>query len=382
MKAFPGEKIAAIAEAVDQGIALCREGRIWWASERLAELLGSNSESELVGASFSDLLVDLGEGLPQADAGPVRCGSRDEAQHEGGLQVTRVSVRSGELWMASPETGLPVIKSRVDPASMSLDEARREVDRLRSELDAHARDREQFLAVLAHELRTPITVIGGYHRLLLSRDSGPLTPVQGQYLTQAEASCQNLDALVGKLLDVSTRSLAAFDLEVQPAKIESIITQACDSLAPLLEKKSLRVETQIDSSVDSVCCDRVRMEQVFKNVLENAIRFSPPATQISVAVRGCASPGGADFAEVSIRDRGRGLDPDLADCVTPPWVCGEGKDARRGMGLGLWICKRVVEAHGGSIEVANDPRGGCQVKFSVPRGLPAIAVDEEKRSNG
>ena len=382
MKAFPGEKIAAIADVVDQGIALCREGKIWWASGRLAELLGYASQAELVGARFSDLLVDLGEGLPQPDVGPVRCRSKGMIETCPGLQVTRVSVRSGELWMASAGSALSAADPQVNVSSMSLDEARCEVAALRAELENNARDREQFLAVLAHELRTPITVIGGYHRLLLSCDSGPLTEAQSRYVAQSERSCRNLDAMVGNLLDVSSESLSKFNLDIRPTKIESIIAKACDSLAPLLEKKCLRVETQVDSAADQIECDPLRMEQVFNNVLENAIRFSPPSAQIVIGVRCCASSEGLCFAEVSICDQGLGLDPDLVGRVFEPYVRGDRNDSRPGLGLGLWICRRVVEAHGGSIEAENNPGGGCRIRFRVPKSLPNIAVDEEKRENG
>ena len=382
MKAFPGEKIAAIADVVDQGIALCREGTIWWASGRLAELLGCASQADLVGARFSDLLVDVGEGLPRPDVGPVRCRSKGMVETCQGLQVTRVSIRSGELWMASAGNAPSAADPQVDVSSMSLDEARREVAALRSELETHTRDREQFLAVLAHELRTPITVIGGYHRLLLSCDSGPLTEAQTRYVAQSERSCKNLDALVGNLLDVSPQSLSEFNLDIRPTKIESVIAKACDSLAPLLEKKCLQVETQVDSAVGQVNCDPLRLEQVFNNVLENAIRFSPLSAQIVIRVRRCASIEGSGLAEVSICDQGQGLDPNFVGRVFEPHVRGDQNESRPGLGLGLWICKRVVEAHGGSIEAENDPDGGCRIRFRVPRTLPNIDVDEEKRENG
>lgn len=379
MKAFPGEKIAAIADVVDQGIALCREGRVWWASGRLADLLGSPSAGELVGEHLSDRFVDLGEGLPRPDAGAVRCGLKGQVEGCRGLQVSRVSVRSGELWMAGFGKALPSQEPEI--SSMSLAEARGEVAELRTELANQAREREQFLAVLAHEFRTPITVIGGYHRLLLSCESGPLNEAQSHYLAQSEKSCRSLDALVENLLDVSPESLSDFDLDLRSTKIESIITSACSSLALVLEKKCLRVETQIDSDAVRVKCDPVRMGQVFSNLLDNAIRFSPRGAQIGIVV-GCVSKEDSDFVEVSVSDHGRGFDPDQLSRVFEPYVRGDEETLRSGLGLGLWICKRVVEAHGGSIWAENEPGGGCRVRFSVPRALPDIAVDEEKRENG
>jgi signal transduction histidine kinase len=380
MKAFPGEKIAAIADVVDQGIALCREGKVWWASRRLADLLGCASVGELVGERLSDRFVDMGEGLPRPDAGAVRCGLRGQIEGCRGLQVRRVSVRSGELWMAGSGEALYSQEPEADISSMSLEQARAEVAGLRAELANQTREREQFLAVLAHELRTPITVIGGYHRLLLSCDSGPLNEAQSRYLTQSAKSCRNLDALVENILDVSPESLSDFDLDIQSTKIESIITSACGSLAPVLEKKCLRIETRIDADAGRVKCDPVKMGQVFSNLLDNSIRFSPRGAQIGIVVR-CVSKENSGFVEVSVSDHGLGFDPDQLSRVFEPYVRGAADTSRPGLGLGLWICKRVVEAHGGSIWAENEPGGGCRVQFSVPTALPDIAVDEEKTEN-
>ena len=113
MKAVPGEKIAAIADVVDEGLALCREGRIWWASERMASLLGCSSAEQLMGQLICDRLVDTGAGFPNPGGGSVCCAVRGSKKDSMPLEVHCVPVRSGELWLAGPNEVLVIQDTNV-----------------------------------------------------------------------------------------------------------------------------------------------------------------------------------------------------------------------------------------------------------------------------
>ncbi len=381
MKAGPGKKIASIADVVDEGLALCREGRIWWASDRMATLLGCDSPDALIGEAMSDRLWDSGQGLPQLDGPGVACAVRGSAASSRSLQVHRIPVRSGELWLAGCVEEPDPNPALTEFTHRALEQANREVTRLREELSRQQKERQELLAVLGHELRTPITVIAGYSRLLLSPDVGALNAAQERYLNETTKSCRRLDELVESLLQIFSEGMVEFGLDLAPRSLRSAISTACEALDPLLEEKNLRFQIQVDPSADRAIFDSTRLGQVLANLLDNAIGFSKVGGEISIGTRRVVEPD-ADCVEIFVEDSGPGIPTSQRDRIFEPYVRINGKKSRSGHGLGLAICKRVVDAHGGSISVADGSTGGCRFEFTLPKAGSQVEVDEEERENG
>jgi signal transduction histidine kinase len=382
MKAVPGGKIGSIADVVDEGLALCRDGRIWWASDRMAVLLGCDSPDALIGESISQRLWDSGQGLPQLDGPGVPCSVRDSSASSRSLIVRRISVRSGELWLAgcadepSSNTALTAFTHR------ALKQANREVTRLREELSRQGKEREEFLAVLGHELRTPITVIAGYSRLLLSPEVGALNEAQERYLKETRKSCRRLDELVESLLEIFSQGMLEYNLDLVPRSLTSAISAACESLEPLLQAKRLRFRiVPPDADADWAIFDSARLGQVLVNLLDNAIGFSEVGGEIIIGVRQGDGPD-KDHVKVFVEDSGPGIPVSQRHRIFEPYVRIDAKPDRPGLGLGLAICKRVVNAHGGKIWVEGGSAGGCRFEFTLPGEEFQVEAEEEEEKNG
>ena len=379
MKAVPGEKIAAIADVVDEGLALCREGRIWWASEQMASLLGCLSSQQLIGQLICDRLIDTGAGFPRPGGGSVCCGVRGSKVDSTPLKMHCVPVRSGELWLAGPNESQDRDEEVAPSTAEALTKAQLEATSLRDELARMDRERDELFAVLSHDLRTPITVIGGYNRLLLSKDVGSLNAAQKHFLKESEKSCRRLDALVRSLLEVSRDGESDLGLDIEAQDVKAAISDACDSLRPLMREKNLIAEIQVDPEAKIATFDSVRLGQVLENLLNNAIRFSPAGGKILVGSTKSTDHKG-QFVQIYVADRGPGIAKNQRERIFKPYVRLVGKSHGSGLGLGLAICKRVVDAHGGTLWVQDEPAGGSRFTFTLP--VSAEDIDAEKGTKG
>ncbi|MCS5638644.1 MAG: HAMP domain-containing histidine kinase [Myxococcota bacterium] len=378
---MPGEKIAAIADAVHLGLALCREGRVWWASDRMLDLLGCDSAEGLEGECLGDRFADSGQGLPNPDGKRIDCEALRDDQSRTGVQVHCIPVRAGQLWIVG-DAGPPASDSDCEASAVhSLEVAQREIACLREELRQAGKEREELHAELSHELRTPLTVISGYNRLLRSAESGPLTEVQRGYLSQSEKSCKRLDNLVEELLEVSHDGMVDLGLKLGSGCLRSAIAEACESVNFLGRDKSLDLDIRVDADAGRAVLDPVRIVQVLVNLLSNAIRFSPPGGRIVVAARRVGSVD-RPLVEVSVADEGPGISGDECDRIFEPYVRVGGESRQSGMGLGLAICKRLVVAHGGRISVENQSAGGSRFTFTLPSPRVNSENPKESKDNG
>jgi signal transduction histidine kinase len=179
--------LRALAECIDQGVAICRNGRICWASSRMAELMGRADAQELIGASMESLLEDSGAGLPDpTGGGAADCRVRGLGQRRvwaTQVPATEAGYESGEeIWVVADQTRQHHIEREILELSRTLQQANRELAELRERLSEETQEREELLSVVSHELRTPVTVISGYNKLMLSNRVGSLSEHQRRFL--------------------------------------------------------------------------------------------------------------------------------------------------------------------------------------------------------
>ncbi len=241
----------------------------------------------------------------------------------------------------------------------------REAERLRERLAAEIAEREELVGVVSHELRTPLTVIAGFNKLLLSERVGPLNAEQRRFLAESERSCRRLDAFIGNLIESARQSARLGPLECCDASLEAMVRGVVGFLAPLLEERALRVSLRLAPEAARARFHPLRIEQVLTNLLGNAIRYARQGGSVEVATRALTGGG----VEVAVVDDGPGVPPEQRERIFRPWVRGpEAVDG--GLGLGLAICKRIVEAHGGTIAVGEAPGGGSRFAFTLPSAEP------------
>jgi signal transduction histidine kinase len=201
--------------------------------------------------------------------------------------------------------------------------------------------------------------------LLLSGEVGELNERQEHFLREAQKSCQRLNTFIGNLLEAARKASVVGPLEVTRASLEPTVRAALGLLRPLLLERELIAELRVDPAAPSPRFDPPRIEQVLINLLGNAVKYAPPGTRVEIAVRGGIFDG-RPCAEVSVSDEGPGVNPIDRQRIFEPYVrTGEAAE-EGGLGLGLALCKRIIEAHGGAIRVEPRPTGGSRFVFFLP----------------
>lgn len=217
-------------------------------------------------------------------------------------------------------------------------------------------------ARLAHDLKTPLNSIGGFTTLLLQEAVGPLNPLQRDFLRTIEQEGQRLlQAVQGFLEDA--RAGGAERLNPAELRPRAVVEETVDRLRSLAVRKGLRLEVVVPDDLPAVEADREKVGLVLMNLLDNAISFCPEGGRIRLEAREAAG-----LLEVSVTDDGVGIPPESLPLIFGRFyrAPNQPKAGRPGVGLGLAICKQIVERHGGRIWAESGPEGGARFVFTLP----------------
>ena len=224
------------------------------------------------------------------------------------------------------------------------------------------RVKDEFLATLSHELRTPLNAVLGYTRMLRTGRLG--AERQEGAIDVIERNATVLHQLVSDVLDVSGIVTGKMRLNLVAGDVSAIVRAAWDSVRPTSETKGVPILVEVPDQPVLIRCDPDRMQQVFWNLLANAVKFTPRDGQVFVNV------GSRDrSATVSVRDTGVGLTPEALPHVFQRFWQGDSVNSRQtgGLGLGLALARHFVELHGGTISVAsNGPGTGATFTVTMP----------------
>jgi CheY-like chemotaxis protein len=244
-------------------------------------------------------------------------------------------------------------------ATVDITERRDAEDALRV-ADRH---KDEFLAMLAHELRNPLAPIRNASEVLALRYSGD--PQAAAPLAMLRRQSDHLARLLDDLLDVTRIAQGRITLKQEPLEIGAVVEQAIETVTALAEGKSQTIRVAREGAPLYVSGDRARLVQTITNVLQNAVKFTGDDAEIIVALR----DAGPDL-ELTVRDNGIGIAPDLLPRVFDLFVQSERTPDRSqgGLGIGLSVVKRLVEMHGGAVAVESQGTGrGTTVTIRLPR---------------
>jgi PAS domain S-box-containing protein len=337
---------------------------VWWSRE-LEEIVG------LRPGTFSSTEAGFFNVVHEDDRPAVRKAIDDGVERQSDYIVEfRFKHASGEWrWMegrgravyevdGSPRTlyGIGIDVTERKRAEMTLREAK-----IAAEAANELKD--QFLATLSHELRTPLNVILGYARLLQTHAVRADDQQRAFDVIARNALAQS--QLVDDLLDMSRITTGKFRLELQSIPVATVLGDALDGVKPAADAKGITLRLDIDPVAGMVSADPGRLQQVFWNVLTNALKFTPAGGSVSVSLH-------SDGAKVlvTISDTGTGISTEFLPFVFEPFrQAGGGFDrAHGGLGLGLAISRQLVELHGGTIDAASPGTGqGATFTVRLPR---------------
>lgn len=344
---------AAYDELPDGVVVVDGEGVIVAVNPAAERMLGRGAD-ETIGHDFRDVLpfVDAQgndwwactrplDGLPTRIRQPERLLTLGSVDGDRDLLVTANYVRDAERRLLRLIIGLR------DTA------ARARTERSGAEL----------VSTVAHELRSPLTSVKGFTATLLTKWDRFNDEQKKLMLQTVNADADRVTRLISELLDVSRIEAGRLELRKQVVDIPALVQRDFDARVAAGEPAD-RFRLVTTSELPEMWVDPDKLAQVIGNLIENAVRHGGGAVTVTVEPHG-------DGAQVSVEDQGDGIPAQAQNRIfTKFWRGG----SRGGTGLGLYIAKGIVEAHGGTIEAGRAPTGGALLRFSLPVGTPSFAL--------
>ncbi|HEY9836628.1 MAG TPA: ATP-binding protein, partial [Vampirovibrionales bacterium] len=247
----------------------------------------------------------------------------------------------------------------------------------REESEAANRIKDEFLAVLSHELRSPLNPILGWSRLLRTRQFDDTS--RDRALETIERNARLLSKLIEDLLDVSRILQGKIALHVGSVDLVPTLESALETVQLAASSKEIQIATHFDADIAPVSGDRDRIQQIMWNLLSNAVKFTPTGGQVDVYLQ--RTDG---FAQIRVTDTGKGIDREFLPYVFDLFRQQDGKTTRQfgGLGLGLAIVRYLTELHGGTVAVTSPGEGqGATFTIGLPltqdRGTPGVSGESD-----
>jgi signal transduction histidine kinase len=263
-----------------------------------------------------------------------------------------------------PPEAVEVLKTFATQSALAIQNARlfREIADKSRQLEAASRHKSEFLANMSHELRTPLNAIIGFSEVLNERMFGELNDKQAEYLKDIHASGTHLLSLINDILDLSKVEAGRMELELSDFSLPSAIDSALTLVRERATRRGITLRAAIHDGIGEISGDERKIRQVLLNLLSNAIKFTPEGGRIEVQ----AVPE-AGAVDVSVSDTGVGIAPEEQEAAFEEFrQVGASAAKQEGTGLGLALCRKFVELHGGKIWVTSALGSGSTFTFRLP----------------
>lgn len=336
------EKYRRIVETANEGIVVINPaGIIEFANRRIAEIAACTAE-EMIGQPY--------RGFVDSEAAAVIDG-KQQNRAEGVTEQYDIQVRRRDgktIWgLISSSPMFDEQKRFVGTLSMVTDiTERKKVDELK----------DDFIGMVSHELKTPLTVVIG--SLYTALSDGLSAGEKKELLSDAISGSEILAGILENLLELSRSQANRLVLEKHPANIKEVASDVCAKLKDRCPTHVIRVE--IPDRLPPVLIDQVRVGRLFHNLIDNAVKYSPGGREITVAAR-----REKDHIVVGVKDHGEGISVEDQAKLFERFQRLD-KGGTPGIGLGLRVCRLLVEAHGGRIWVESEPGKGSTFLFTLP----------------
>lgn len=344
--------------------------RIDFVSSHVEKMLGYSKEEWLSTPNFWLTVVH-----PDDRERAAREAAAIFASGKGGTSRFRWVHKDGhEIWVEGQSIVVCDESGPIGMRGVTLDITKAvEAETERAELlerESHARAaaeeasrlKEEFLATVSHELRTPLNAVVGWSRLLRAGQLDTEGTAHAVEVIERNAAAQR--QIIEDLLDVSRIIRGKLRINTQPVDVLLVIHAAIDAVRPAAEAKEIDIRTHVEAPDTIVRADMERLQQVFWNLLANAVKFTPPAGKIDVYLERHDS-----MAEIRIQDSGPGVPPEFLPRIFERFSQADGSSTRKhgGLGLGLAIVRHLVELHGGTVSASNRDNGsGAVLTVSLP----------------
>ena len=348
-------------------------GRLVRWNRAFEDLVGYGLE-ELVGFRWSDLTPPEQHEVEQATV---------EASHGGaGYQVIEQDIRRGDGALLPVEVRLnaldvgesePVV-FRIVTDIASHKETERRLIEARHNAEEASRLKSEFLASISHELRTPLNSILGLANTLVGLREQGRDSKTDDFLARIIKSSRHLQGLINEVLEISRIEAGRLALRLEPIAPAEVLGAAENQFLGAFAEHELTARFTVAEATPLVYADRTRLAQIVANLVSNAVKFTEGGGTVAVT----AGPAGAgELVEFCVSDTGRGIPPDKLETIFGPFEQLDRSGTTLGVGLGLAICRQLVEAQGGRIWAESEPGAGTHFHFT----LPAAAETAARRSD-
>ncbi len=345
-----------------------KEGVITMANEAAEELTGLK-EDELKGTLVSGyfILKDIQKSAESQETLETECSSKNgkiPVLFGASFLKTKNNEMNGYACAATNIKRLKDAENRLKNALFKVEQYTIDLEENNKKLEELNRVKSSFLSMVSHELRTPLTSIKGYLAFLLRGATGPITGTQKEYLESINRNSERLLKLINDLVDMTKMEKGTFAVNKAKSDIIPVIDKCVREMGPMLEAMKIKTAAEYESPSIQVQADEYRISQVFINLINNAVKFSPPGGVITVSAASVLAEkaGAPDYAfkdglkgknccKISVRDSGIGMEKQYVEKIFERFYQIEDINTRKhqGLGIGLNIAKNIVEAHGGII---------------------------------
>ena len=386
---FPADNVRALLDTIDKGMVVAgRDGRVLMVNGRAKKCLEEHGKHDVASLNIFEDLLNV---RPQEISRRIESGENEiELSGMNGTKRFQARLR----WI--PESDWIAIQLANEPdgreANGSLQPTIQELLQEREityrnllaaylKLQEVNRQKTVFLASAAHELKTPLAVIKGYYDLLLSNSLGKLTDKQKDILEESKESCERLVRLVSMFLNYSALESGKLVLQLRENDLRDCLEEMAGRWSEAFKRKGVKLVTQLDPSIPTFKFDYQKVQQAAANLLDNALKHTPTGGTVTLRAkphfweRRVAEIAPVEerrrfrlprpnSVEVSVTDSGSGIAPEHHQEIFEDFVRVDRNTS--GMGLGLAIAKRLIQAHRGKIWVESEFQRGSTFAFLLP----------------
>jgi signal transduction histidine kinase len=384
------EQVRSFLDTLDHGVTLCDGDGVVLASncfaQKCLEQLGLSNRHplnlfrEVLEVDSRDILQRMREGEEEIVLNGLYSGKEYEARLRWikDSEWLAVEFRTGEKL---PETMPQPVQPTVQELLQEREITYRNLLAAYLKLQEVNRQKTVFLASAAHELKTPLAVIKGYYDLLLTGSLGKLTDKQKDILEESKESCERLVRLVSMFLNYSALESGKLVLQLRENDLRDCLEEITSRWSEGYQRKGVKLESQLDPSIPTFKFDYQKVQQVTFNLLDNALKHTPSGGTVTLRARphfwerrvSQVAPTEErrrfrlprpNSAEVSVTDSGSGIAPEHHQEIFEDFMRVDKNTS--GMGLGLAIAKRLIQAHRGKIWVESETQKGSTFAFLLP----------------
>jgi signal transduction histidine kinase/CheY-like chemotaxis protein len=374
-----------LIEEMNQGaVTLSADGSILYCNRRFADLLKTPLE-EIVGLAFVGFVAPseragfaalMEAGRTGVSAGEITLSAGDASAVPLQLALGPLPIESAAAICLiatdisesrNKEVRLLQTMEETVKAEQALEESNKHLLRKNEEI-------QNFYHTVSHELKTPLTSAREFISIVLDGLAGPLTETQREYLSIARESCHRLRVCINDLMDATRLETGKLTLEMKRGSLATLVQKLVTLLGPVAARKQISLKHEVRADLPDFLFDQNRLMQVLVNLANNALKFTPENGQVTITAG--EAPNDPGYFKVSVNDTGCGIAPAELERIFECLYQVPNKDggSEQGVGLGLYICRELVQSHGGKIWVESELGRGSTFCFSIPQEQPSEAI--------